>query len=227
MSGLYVMVTVTDRNRSILFRKLFEEKGATVSFTTFGRGTATSEILDAFGLEAWEKAVIHTLVTYETFQVIKKDLERHYMIDVPGTGIVFIIPVSSIGGKGQLSFLLGDQEFVKGEESTLKDTEYELIVVIANQGFTEPILTAARFANAGGGTVIHAKGSGMQGAEKFFGFEIAEEKEMIYIVTHKYNKNKVMRAVMDYAGLQTSAQAVCFSLPVTATAGLRLIDQED
>ena len=87
MSGLYVMVTVTDRNRSILFRKLFEEKGATVSFTTFGRGTATSEILDAFGLEAWEKAVIHTLVTYETFQVIKKDLDLRHIAQMVKTRI--------------------------------------------------------------------------------------------------------------------------------------------
>ena len=149
------------------------------------------------------------------------------MIDVPGTGIVFLIPLSSIGGKGQLSFLLGNQEFIKKEESVLKNTEHELIVVIANRGYTEPIFTAARFANAGGGTVIHAKGSGMQGAEKFFGFSIAEEKEMIYIVTHKKNKNAVMQAIMEYAGFQTDAQAVCFSLPVTETAGMRLIDREE
>lgn len=227
MSNISLMVTITDWGRGPLFRKLYEEKGALVSFTSYGHGSAPTDILDAFGLMASDKAVMHTLVTDETFREIRRDLERRFMIDVPGTGIVFLIPLSSIGGKGQLSFLLGNQEFIKGEESVLKNTEHELIVVIANRGYTEPIFTAARFANAGGGTVIHAKGSGMQGAEKFFGFSIAEEKEMIYIVTHQRNKNAVMQAVMEYAGFQTDAQAVCFSLPVTETAGMRLIDREE
>ena len=44
----------------------------------------------------------------------------------------------------------------------MKDTKYELLVVVANQGYTEYIMEAARSANAAGGTVIHAKGTGMQ-----------------------------------------------------------------
>ena len=93
-----------------------------------------------------------------------------------------MIPVSSIGGKKQLQFLTEGRGFEKGEESTLKDTKYELLVVVANQGYTEYIMEAARSANAAGGTVIHAKGTGMQKAEQFLGFSLATEKEMILIV---------------------------------------------
>ena len=52
-------------------------------------------------------------------------------IDLPGMGIAFIIPVSSVGGKKALNYLTCGQEFVKGEESTLKETKNELLVVIA------------------------------------------------------------------------------------------------
>ena len=41
----------------------------------------------------------------------------------------------------------------------MKDTKYELLVVIANQGYTELVMDAARAAHAPGGTVIHAKGT--------------------------------------------------------------------
>lgn len=51
---------------------------------------------------------------------MKKGLQTELKIDVPGTGIVFLIPLSSIGGKHQLKFMLGEQEFEKGEETTLK-----------------------------------------------------------------------------------------------------------
>ena len=32
-----------------------------------------------------------------------------------------------------------------------------------------------------------------------------------------------MQAIMEQAGMRTKAQAVCFALPVTAVAGMRLI----
>ena len=65
---------------------------------------------------------------------MKKGLQTELKIDVPGTGIVFLIPLSSIGGKHQLKFMLGEQEFEKGEETTLKETKHELIIAIANYG---------------------------------------------------------------------------------------------
>ena len=77
---------------------------------------------------------------------------------MPGTGIAFTVPVSSIGGKRELLFLLDGQDFEKGEETVLKDTAHELIVVIANQGYNEMVMDAARRAGAGGGTVLHARG---------------------------------------------------------------------
>ena len=145
-----------------------------------------------------------------------------FVIDVPGTGIVFLVPLSAVGGKRQLELLLGDQDFLKGEESALKNTEQELIVVISNQGYSEQIMNAARSAKAGGGTVIHAKGTGKK-SEKFYGFVLAEEKEMHYIVVSAKNRDAVMQAIMEQAGMRTKAQAVCFALPVTAVAGMRLI----
>ena len=153
-------------------------------------------------------------------------LEKRLKIDIPGTGIAFVIPVSSIGGKKQLQFLTEGRGFEKGEESTLKDTKYELLVVVANQGYTEYIMEAARSANAAGGTVIHAKGTGMQKAEQFLGFSLATEKEMILIVVKNCDKNAIMKAIMEKAGLESKAKSIVFSLPVTETAGMRLVEDE-
>ena len=227
MSELSMMITVTDRSREGKLRKMYEENGATVSFVTLGRGTATSQVLDMFGLENAEKAIILTVVTDTSFKEIKKQLERRFQIDVPGTGVVFLVPLASVGGKKQLSFLLGEQEFVKDEEKTLKNTEYELIIVTANQGYSEKIMDAARAAGAGGGTILHAKGTGMKGGEKFFGFVLADEKEMIYIVARRDGRDKIMQAIMAEAGIRDKAQAICYSLPVTATAGMRLYRPSD
>ena len=225
MSQLHMMVTITNRNLTKRFTTFYSELGLDVSFITLGNGTASSEILDYFGLDGTEKCVLFHIVTTEKWKEVKRQLQVKMKIDIPGIGIAFLLPLSSIGGKKALNYLTSGQGFVKGEESTLKDTKYELLVVIANQGYTELIMDAARKVHASGGTVIHAKGTGSQQAEKFMGVTLVPEKEMVFIVVRTDQKNAIMRSIMDEAGTGTKAGSIVFSLPVTDTAGMRLMEE--
>lgn len=224
MSKLYLMTTIINRSLAKKFLKLYDEEGLEVMLFTLGAGTASGDVLDYLGLESTEKAVIFTVLEEGKWLATKKDLQKKFQIDAPGGGIAFIVPLSSIGGKKTLRFLTANQEFQKEEESVLKDTVHELIVVIANQGYIDLVMDAARGAGAYGGTVIHAKGTGMEQAEKFMGVSIAAEKEMIFIVAKKEQKNDIMKAVMEQAGIDSKAKSIVFSLPVTDTAGLRLLE---
>lgn len=224
MSKLNLMTTIVDRNQVRKYFHLYEEEGLQIMLVTLGDGTASGDVLDYLGLEATEKAVIFSVLTDENFYKTKKSLQKKLQIDAPGGGIAFIVPFSSIGGKKALQFFTVGQDFQKEEESALKDTTYELVIVIANQGYIEMVMDAARGAGAYGGTVIHAKGTGMEQAEKFMGVSLAAEKEMIFIVAKKEQKNDIMKAVMEQAGLDTKAKSIVFSLPVTDTAGLRLLE---
>ncbi|MCI8658842.1 MAG: P-II family nitrogen regulator [Lachnospiraceae bacterium] len=226
MANIYMMTTISDRNQSRRFLDFYREYGITVTLITFGLGTTSSEILDSFGLEAAQKVILFAFVTDTQWPDVKRGLEKQMKIDIPGSGIAFIIPVSSIGGKKQLQFLTEGRPFEKEEESTLKDTKYELLIVIANQGYSDMIMDAAREASAVGGTVIHAKGTGVEKAEKFLGVSIAAEKEIIFMVTKREGKNNIMRAIMEKAGITSKAGSIVFSLPVTETAGMRLIEED-
>lgn len=225
MSELYMMVTITNRNLTKKFMDFYVQSGLEVSAITVGMGTAASDILDYFGLEGAEKVIIFQIVTDTKWKEIKQGLQRRMKIDIPGIGIAFVVPLSSIGGKKALNYLTCGQEFVKGDESVLKETKYELLVVIANQGYTEMVMDAAREVHATGGTVIHAKGTGAERAEKFLGVTLVPEKEMLLIVAKKEEKNNIMRAIMDKAGLESKARSIVFSLPVTDTAGMRIMEE--
>ncbi|MBQ9123467.1 MAG: P-II family nitrogen regulator [Lachnospiraceae bacterium] len=224
MGSLYLMTTIVDRKIAKKYVDLYNETGKTVLFITLGTGTASSEVMDYLGLDSLEKAVIFSVQEQEGWQETKKLLQKKLQIDAPGGGIAFTVPLSSIGGKKTLQFLLEKEEYRKEEESTLKDTTHELIVVISDQGYVDLIMEAARGAGAYGGTVIHAKGTGMEVAEKFMGVSLAAEKEMTFIVAKKEQKNDIMKAIMEHAGTDSKAKSVVFSLPVTDTAGLRLIE---
>ena len=225
MSELSMMVTITTRKHTRKFVQFYEEMNLPVSVITLGSGTASSKILDYFGLDGSEKSVIFHIITDTRWKEVKRQLRLKMSIDIPGIGIAFTVPLSSIGGMKALNYLTAQQDYVKGEESTLKDTKYELLVTIANQGHTELIMDAARKVHAAGGTVIHAKGTGTHLAQKFMGVTLVPEKEMIFIVVRKTQKNAIMKAIMDEAGTGTPAGAIVFSLPVTDTAGMRMMEE--
>ena len=56
----------------------------------------------------------------------------------------------------------------------------------------------------------------------FLGVSLAPEKELVFIVVKAEDKNRLMTAIMEKAGLSTRAGSVVFSLPVTGVAGIRL-----
>lgn len=224
MNQLFVMISILDRKQLNKFLYLYREYGICTNLATLGYGTAVNETLDYLGLEASEKAVITSVVTRKTWKEVRCALKQKMNIDIPGNGVAFIIPISSVGGKSQLRFLTGKQEFELKEESILQNTKYELLVIISNIGYSNEVMDAARKANAGGGTILHAKGSGSRETEHFLGITLTSEKEMIYIVVRSNEKNTIMKAIMDNAGLKSKAQAILFSLPVTSTAGMRFAE---
>lgn len=224
MGKLYLTTTIVDRKNGAKYEKLYKDGGINVTFTALGAGTARGDVLDYLGLEETEKTVIFSVQEEDGWLKLKKDLRHKMRIDAPGGGIAFTVPLSSIGGRRTLQFLLNKDEYQKEEESSLKDTTHDLIIVIANRGYIDVVMDAAREAGAYGGTVIQAKGTGMSSAEKFMGVSLAAEKEMIFIVTKTSEKNSIMKAVMQEVGVESKAQAIVFSLPVTDTAGLRLIE---
>lgn len=224
MGNLYMMTTIVDRKIASSYAKLYQENQLNVMFLSLGYGTVSNETMDMLGLESKEKTVVTTVIEEEKWLTVKKQLEKVLKIDAPGGGVTFTVPLSSIGGRKALQFLIENDKYEKKEESTLKNTDHDLIVVISELGYTNLIMDAARKAGAYGGTVIHAKGTGMATAEKFMGVSLAQEKELIYIVVKTGQKNPIMQAIMEEAGLNTKAKAICFSLPVTDTAGLRLLE---
>lgn len=221
MSRANLVITITDRSRHEEFTSWFQDQGLPMVLTALGRGTATTEILDCLGLEDTEKAVLFCVAPHSPRMV--RQAARELWLDVPGRGILMTVPINGIGGAAARDYLL-QQEAEKDME---KELTHELIVVITNQGYTDKVMDAARAAGATGGTVVHAKGTGGELAKKFFGVSIASEKEMVFILTREETRKPIMKAVMNGAGMQTEAQSLVFSLPVSDLAGLRQLDAEE
>ena len=219
---LYYVISVVDRDKRESMSTLYSAAGLHMILTMLGQGTATNEHLSLYGLDATEKAVISAVASAEEAAQLLKAAKRKLFIDIPGNGIMLIIPLKSVAGGKTLAYLT---DSVKTGGVPPMEFKHELIIAILNEGYSDLVMDAARSAGAGGGTVLHAKGTGSSRAKKFFGVSLADEKDLVYIVAHSDEKAAIMSAISKSAGPGSKAGAICFSLPISSVVGLRTRDE--
>lgn len=214
-----LIITIAEKSKSEKFISYFAENNVNLTLGRYGKGTASEEMLDYLGIGESEKCVLFSFSTLEKSKELLRGLETKMQMKKSGVGISFTVPISSVGSLKSLKVLVGDVSD-KETEGYEVETKNEVIVVITNRGYVDKVMEAAREAGAGGGTVVHARGTGLEHAEKFFGTTIGAEKEMIFIVTKTEKRNEIMQAIKAEAGINTEAQSILFSLPVNEVAGL-------
>lgn len=225
MKDLFFWITIIKRSDAKEYEEFYRSNGVSVIYSTPCNGTAHEKNLNLFGLERTEKTMLFATVTESTQKQLIHRLTTQMKIDLPDRGVAMGIPLSGVGGMKTFEYFTSGQPLApKTEETTMThESEHELIVAIYEKGYTDLVMNAAREAGAGGGTTIHAKGTGAD-AEKFFGMTLAQEKEMVFIVSHVDKKKDIMRTIMQNAGVDSKAHALVFSLPVSETAGFRFAD---
>ena len=234
MSLLNIFISITTGEFSEKCHAMYGAHGLEVMLSTLGKGTADSKLFDYLGLETGDKLLQMLPVTAENGKELLREFRRTVHYEKRGSGIAFIVPVSSVGGKTILDYMAGGQTMGDGLENKKsenakgkgdgnaqqKSFRFDLLVAVCNQGYAEEVMQAARKAGAGGGTIVHAKGTANQYTEKFFGITLSEEKEIILIVTRNTDRDRIMEAIKTEAGVASDAHTIVFSLPVENVAGI-------
>ena len=227
MSDYSLLMAVLGRDYEHDYIEFFKKHNVNAIFTELAQGTASKTILDFLGIENNGKIIIQTIVTKENASMLLSKLVTRMGINIPGTGIALTIPVASIGGSSSVKYLTEGQEKASTGDVKMIEHNYSLITVIAEKGYSDMVMDAARAAGATGGTVVRGKGTGTEFTAKYFGVSIAAEKEFIYIVAKKSEKSAIMKSIIENAGSKTPAHAVVFSLPVDEVVGLAALANDD
>lgn len=227
--SLKLVFFVVDWQRAKIVTDVFFEEKVRFHFTNIGKGTASSELLDLLGIGASEKAIITCLEQEVGVPVLMKEVRKKLHNYGPGAGIAFTIPLSAINDPVLLVFKqsIHNNEKIAAAKSgqgvnMTEKISSDLIVCIVNQGNSGELMNTARAAGATGGTVLHARGSAHEGAVKFFGISLQDEKEMILILSNREKKTAIMQAICEAHGLNSEARGIVFSLPVDNVMGLSL-----
>jgi nitrogen regulatory protein PII len=223
-----MLVVIADRDDSEAYVQLYSAQKILLTVAALGIGTASREVLDTFSLDDSEKAVLISVATQEKIHAVIKNMQRHILIENPGTGIVFTIPLSSIGGEASAQCLASGDTIERKELLMNTEDAHELIIAITNEGYSSLVMDAAKHTGgARGGTILHARGARLDDAQKFFGISIADEKELVLIACRADIRNNIMQAISEEAGFKTKAKSIVFSVPISSVAGFWTLKEEN
>lgn len=224
MQGIKYLITITHREFSEQYVDSLKKLGVNAVMTKLCLGTASDKILNLLDLEKTDKVMFEAMISSDKVKSVKDVLISELNIYTPGNGLAMFIPVDGIGGVSAKKYFLGEQSEMEVERVEEKLSKAVLIITVCDKGNTDLVMDAAREAGATGGTVVKAHGTGAEIA-KFFGVTICEEKEMVYIVSKREERDKIMYAIMEKAGKDSEAHGVVFSLPVDSVVGIRSLEE--
>ena len=179
-----------------------------------GFGTASKGILDFFDLVPTEKNILLSLIPDVKEKTIMSYLNNSLKIKEIGSGIGFTIKLTASSRYVKDAFKEEEGEIMNEKNA------YHLVITIVNDGYADKVMNIAKKNGANGGTLIKGRAIGESQGLKIFNMNIEPEKDVLLIVCHKKDKNKIMSEILDKEGINKTAQGMCFSLPIDNVIGL-------
>ncbi len=200
--------------------KLLKDAGVPVQYHVFARGTVSDDIKDIMGIGSTDKSLIVSVAPREISGLLLKEMRKKLYLGTPNTGVAFTVPLT-----GATKRIVSHMEDVakkstiekKGDEMEIK---YSMVMAFVNQGFSEEVMSAARQAGAGGGTVFHSRRVGNEDSLHLFGISVQPEREIVMILAPKESKRAIMEAINSSCGTHTPADGTVVSIPVDMVEGL-------
>lgn len=179
---------------------------------TYGSGTASLSLLTYFGLDKVKKSLYFSLIPSSIEEKVLQELETKLNLKQIGEGIGFTISLTS------------SNKFIKdildkeGDMMENKD-EYELIITIVKEGYSDLVMQAAKKEKATGGTVIYGRSLGSS-RTILANLTIEPEKDIVLNIVPKEIKKQVMESINKETGVKTEARGLIMSIPIDNVIGL-------
>lgn len=223
-TSLKLLIVIVSADKTDKVINLFHIARMHLLYVMLGEGTASSEIMGMLGLGSTAKSVSMCIVPENISDDLIGHLASELELRARGHGIAFTIPLSSaIAPVAKLLEETGLEENDENESGVAKmkfDTTHDLILTVADPGYSDDIMEAAKSSGAKGGTVIHARQAGAEGPIKAWGISIQGEREVIIILAKHDEKKDIMRAINAKFGPTSDAHGITLSLPVDDVEGL-------
>lgn len=194
--------------------RLAKTAGITRATIIIGHGTIRNRVLEFFELSEVRKEIVIMLAGQTEIDAALTILKKELHLEKPYHGIGFTVAVSSFLG-------LIDRECIINKPTQGEVNMYNVIFIIADKGKAEEAMSAATEAGAKGGTIINARGSGINETMKVFNIEIEPEKEILLIVAKDDICDNIIAAVNEKLEIEQPGKGIIFVQKVDRIVGIK------
>lgn len=209
---VYIIVNYGMGSKVLSRAKEYGFGGGTVFF---GRGTVSNPILNFFSLYDERKEIIVFGLEKDSVENVLQKLDKEFHFKKPNHGIVFTIGMCSAIS----SLVCIKKAEVENDKVEVKNM-YQLITTIVERGRAEEVIEAAQKAGSRGGTIINARGGGVEDTAKIFNMEIEAEKETVWILSKADETQKIVDAIRDALEIEKPGNGIIFIQAVQHALGI-------
>ena len=208
---IYVIVNYGMGSRVLSKAKKYGISGGTVFF---GRGTINNFWLKFLSLYDERKEIVilgaDTHIADDALHKLNKD----FKFEKPNHGIVFTIGMCEIIGS---RCCICEENY---EGKSVNKSMYQNIITIVNRGKAEDVIEAAKAAGSKGGTIINARGSGINETVKLFNMDIEPEKEMVMILSKEEITETIVSSIREKLKIDNPGNGIIFIQNIIKTYGV-------
>lgn len=213
MSGFSLLVILVPYGQARRLIHKGRQLGLAGATTMIADGTVKSKVLDFLGINQIQKELILTVGEHDKLTAIMDELNRQYNVTRKNFGIAFIVPITYFNKDTNGTPQNGSGEEIKVMKSA--------IFTIVNRGCANDVVEATVKAGARGGTILHARGSGLNQAKLIFDIEIEPEKEIVLTIVDPDQADAVVAAIRENSNVEQDGHGILFVLPVTESYGIK------
>lgn len=208
---IYVIVNCGSGSRVLHKAKELGIRGGTV---LLGKGTVKNTFLNYLSLYDERKEIVLLGSDRKTADAALVGLNKVFQFEKPNHGIVFTTGACSI--QGSRCYMRDEYH----EDRGVTNFMYQLIITIVNRGKAEDVVSAASEAGAKGGTIVNARGSGVNETSRLFNMDIEPEKELVMILSRQEVTEAIVNKIQERLELDKPGNGIIFIQDVNRAYGI-------
>ena len=219
---LQLLLLITHAEDEHRLERVLQQLQLPIYYQCFGKGSATSEILDLCGLSNPKRLITLCMIPHPAAHTVLLKTSQVMSFHKKGKGVGALIPLTGMqdGLRHLFNEHFNHQQIHQGE-TTMKDkAAFSMILAAANYGYSNDVIHAAKEAGAQGGTILKGRRHNSDETMHFLKITLQQEQELILIIVPHAKKASVMTSISQKCGLKTPAHTIVLSLPIEDAIGL-------
>jgi nitrogen regulatory protein PII len=208
---IYVVVNYGMGSRILRKAKEYGISGETIFL---GKGTVNNSLLNFLSLYDERKEIVLLGTDNHTADHALVELNKEFQFEKPNHGIVFTTSACEI--IGSRCYKSEENEEGRGVNKLM----YQNIIIIVNRGKAEEVIEAAKAAGSKGGTIINARGSGVNETSKLFNMDIEPEKEIVIILSKEDITEAIVTSIREKLEIDKPGNGIVFIQNINKAYGV-------